>query len=78
MAKDDPVDFICPGCGARYKIVRAKSELRSRDFPLYCKVCKQLLAAMDGENILKYFLISRPKAKQSQAQTASLRRPERL
>src|SRR5215468_5828764 len=36
--------------------------------PLHCKVCKQPLAAMDGENILKYFLISRPKARQSQAQ----------
>ena len=58
MVKDDPANFICPGCQARYKIVRAKAESRSRDLPLHCKVCKQPLAAMDGENILKYFLIT--------------------
>jgi len=68
MVKGDPANFICPGCQARYKIVRAKAESRSRDLPLHCKVCKQPLAAMDGENILKYFLISRPKARRSQAQ----------
>ena len=68
MVKDNPADFICPGCQARYKIVRAKAETRSRGVPLHCKVCKQPLAAIDGENILKYFLISRPKARQSQAQ----------
>jgi hypothetical protein len=28
--------------------------------PLHCKVCKQPLAASDGEDVLKYFLISRP------------------
>jgi hypothetical protein len=60
MVKDNPADFICPGCQARYKIVRAKAEFTlPRCAPL---------AAMDGENILKYFLISRPKARQSQAQ----------
>jgi hypothetical protein len=53
-------DFICPGCQARYKMVRAKSAARSRDLPLHCKVCKQPLAASDGEDVLKYFLISRP------------------
>jgi rubredoxin len=68
MVKDDPTNFICPGCQARYKLVRAKAETRFRDVPLHCRVCKQPLAAMDGENILKYFLISRPKTRQSQAQ----------
>jgi len=33
MVKDDPADFICPGCQARSKIVRAKAESRSRDVP---------------------------------------------
>jgi hypothetical protein len=62
MVKADVADFICPGCQARYKMVRAKSAARSRDLPLHCKVCKQPLAATDGEDILKYFLIRRPKA----------------
>ena len=61
MVKADVADFICPGCQARYKLVRAKSPARSRDLPLHCKVCKQPPAATDGEDILKYFLISRPK-----------------
>src|SRR6516164_1799523 len=61
MVKADVADFICPGCQARYKIVRAKSAARSHDLPLHCKVCKQPLAATDGEDILKYFLIRRPK-----------------
>jgi len=65
MVKDDPTNFICPGCQARYKIVRVKSEARASDGPLHCKDCKQLLAATDGEDILKYFLISRPKARQA-------------
>jgi hypothetical protein len=34
---------------------------------LHCKVCKQPLAASDGEDILKYFLISRPKGTRLQA-----------
>jgi hypothetical protein len=66
MVKDSPANFVCPGCQARYKVVRVRSELRSRDFPLHCKVCKQPLAATDGEDILKYFLIRRPKERQAQ------------
>ena len=60
MVKAGVSDFICPGCQARYKMVRAKSAARSRDLPLHCKVCKQPIAASDGEDVLKYFLISRP------------------
>jgi hypothetical protein len=36
MVKADVADFICPGCQARYKIVRAKSAARSRDLQLHC------------------------------------------
>ena len=66
LVKDNPADFVCPWCQARYKVVRLKSELRSRDFPLHCKVCKQPLTATDGEDILKYFLICRPTERQAQ------------
>jgi len=48
MVKNNPADFACPGCQARYKLVRVKSELPSRNFPLHCKLCKQPLAATDG------------------------------
>ena len=66
MVKNNPADFVCPGCQARYKLVRVNSELRSCDFPLHCKVCKQPLAATDGEEILKYFLVRRPKERQTE------------
>jgi hypothetical protein len=63
LVKNNPADFVCPGCQARYKLVRVRSEARSRGFPLHCKVCKQPLAAKDGEDVLKYFLISRQRVK---------------
>jgi len=43
---------IGPHCGGgRYKLVRAKLEPPSRDLPVHCKVCKQPLAATDGDDI---------------------------
>jgi hypothetical protein len=60
MVKDNPADFVCPGCQARYKTVRQRSAPRSNNWLLHCKVCREPLAATDGEDILKYFLISRP------------------
>jgi len=51
MIKNNPADFVCPGCLARYKVVRAKSELRFPDSTVHCKVCKQPLAATNGEDI---------------------------
>ena len=65
-AHDNPASFTCSQCGAHYKVVRVKTETQSLDRLLHCKVCKQPLAATDGEDILKYFLISRP-ARKSQA-----------
>ena len=59
-----PTDFICPGRGAGYKLVRIKAEAEA-DPPqrlIHCKVCKRSLATTDREYILKYFLISRKQA----------------
>ena len=60
---DNPASFTCSQCGAHYKVVRVQAESQSPDRLLPCKVCKQPLAATDGEDILKYFLISRPPRK---------------
>jgi hypothetical protein len=54
-----PTDFICPGCGADYKVVRVKAEADPPHRLIHCKVCKWSLAPTDKEYILKYFLISR-------------------
>ena len=58
MTDDDhPIEFFCPGCGSRYKVVRVQADA---DLPhLYCKVCKQPLTPADGEYALKYFLVEK-------------------
>jgi transcription elongation factor Elf1 len=59
IAVQHPTDFICPGCGAGYKVVRIKAEADPPHRLIHCKVCKRSLAPTDKEYILKYFLISR-------------------
>ena len=54
-----PTDFICPGCGASYKVVRVKAEADPPHRLIHCKVSKRSLAPTDREYILKYFLIRR-------------------
>src|SRR5262249_58732621 len=39
-----PTDFICPGCGADYKVVRVKAEADPPHRLIHCKVCKRSLA----------------------------------
>ena len=63
MTESRPIDFICSGCGARYKVVRMKADAHLPDRLIHCTACKKPLAATDGDNILKYFLVSGPKAK---------------
>ena len=52
-AAHHPIDFICPGCGAGYKVVRVKAEADPPHRPIHCKVCKRSLAPTDREYILK-------------------------
>jgi hypothetical protein len=65
MSRDHPQDFSCPHCQARYKIVRIKSDPGAIYQALQCAVCEQRLAPTDGDDILKYFLVSRPRRKKS-------------
>jgi len=52
-------DFTCQKCGSEYKLVRVPAPTVSREPPLHCKICNRELASTDGENILKYFLLSK-------------------
>ena len=61
MSQSHQTDFTCPGCGARYKVVRVKAEAGRPHRPVQCLVCKKPLAASDGENILKYFMSIGPR-----------------
>jgi transcription elongation factor Elf1 len=62
MSRDHSQDFACPQCQAHYKVVRMTVEPGASHGTLQCKVCRQPLASTDGDNILKYFLVSRPRA----------------
>jgi transcription elongation factor Elf1 len=59
MLHDNSTSFTCSQCGTHYKVVRVQADSQSPDRLLHCKVCKQPLAARDGEQILKYFLVGR-------------------
>jgi predicted Zn finger-like uncharacterized protein len=52
MADDRSANFICPDCGAHYKVVRMKKESGSTDRLLRCKVCNRSIPSTDGEQIL--------------------------
>lgn len=64
-------EFTCPKCGSDYKLVRVPAAADSREPPLHCKVCNQEFASTDGENILKYFLVSRRRRSRTATFTAA-------
>jgi hypothetical protein len=60
VTNSDQIDFICAGCGARYKLVPVKADAGLPDHLIHCTACKTPFPATDGEkNILKYFLVGR-------------------
>jgi hypothetical protein len=61
MSKDVTPDFSCPHCGAGYEVVRVKVEPGKTYRPIRCKVCRGPLAATNGDDLLKYFLVRRPR-----------------
>jgi len=52
MTEKHPTEFVCPSCGSAYKVVRVEADADLPHRLLHCRVCKQLLAATDGEFIL--------------------------
>jgi hypothetical protein len=62
MTYNNPTEFVCPGCGSGYKVVRVEADADLPHRLLHCRVCKHPLTAMDGEFLLKYFLV-RPSEK---------------
>jgi hypothetical protein len=51
------VDFVCPKCTSRYKLVRVHLEKSLPSRLIHCRVCKERLTPTDGEYALKYFLV---------------------
>jgi predicted Zn finger-like uncharacterized protein len=61
MALDTKADFFCPHCDAGYKVVRVKAESSGTYRLVRCAVCRGPLLGADGENVLNYFLVRRPR-----------------
>jgi hypothetical protein len=61
MAEGNGVDFFCPHCDAGYKIVRVKAEPGQTYRSIRCPACRGPLPATDGAEVLKYFLVRRPR-----------------
>jgi predicted RNA-binding Zn-ribbon protein involved in translation (DUF1610 family) len=64
------VMFLCPICGAKYRMTRMEA-LDEPTRPIACIACDGPLSGRDGEFFLKYFLIERPK----HAEAAPLQAP---
>jgi hypothetical protein len=62
MTKDRLADFVCPECQARYKVVHVPPLPRSTARQVSCLICAHALAAADGDDVLKYFLVDRPRS----------------
>ena len=52
--------FVCPNCGAKYRIVRTEGPSVS-DREVTCLSCGAPFPAREGKFVLKYFRIDRPK-----------------
>ena len=59
LVMTEAVDFVCPRCTSRYKLVRVRAEPGLLSHVIHCKVCKEPLPPTDGEHVLKYFLVDR-------------------
>jgi transcription elongation factor Elf1 len=50
--------FDCPTCHAHYKLVRIECDHGEFDGTIACRSCGAPLQGREGNNILKYFLVS--------------------
>jgi hypothetical protein len=53
--------FNCPNCNARYKLVRAEADHAASYGQIECYHCGGPLNGREGQFILKYFLVDRPR-----------------
>jgi predicted RNA-binding Zn-ribbon protein involved in translation (DUF1610 family) len=53
--------FDCPNCGARYTLLRVEAEGAEPAGEIACRSCGGPLQGYDGQFILKYFLVERPR-----------------
>ena len=53
--------FVCPNCGAGYKVIRAEAGPETMDRGITCRSCGGPLDSSEDGFVLKYFLVERPR-----------------
>jgi hypothetical protein len=54
------VHFNCLSCNALYHLIKAEAGPETIDSEIPCRVCGAPLAGLDGNFVLKYFLLREP------------------
>jgi hypothetical protein len=58
MAADS---FHCPNCNALYRVVKVEAGPETPDAEITCRNCGGSLTSREGNLVLKYFLVRKPK-----------------
>jgi len=58
MVEAAEAPFVCPSCGAHYKVVRLEVSQTSDEPDIECVNCGAALEGREGAFALKYFLVS--------------------
>jgi hypothetical protein len=53
--------FNCAICNALYHLIKVEAGPETVDRELNCRACGTLLPARDGQFVLKYFLLQKPR-----------------
>ena len=73
MDQQHTASFVCPACGAKYKLVRVEAAAGSQDRAISCRSCGEPLQARQDRFLLKYFLVERPKQRKPRVAPKSIR-----
>ncbi len=66
MPKQPPASFLCPNCGAKYRLIKIEAPIAAvPDLEISCRSCGEPLQGREGDFFLKYFLVERPKGKRN-------------
>lgn len=61
MPASRPEAFDCPNCKSHYKLVRAEADSESPQGQVACRQCGAPLSGREGDLVLKYFLVGKPR-----------------
>jgi hypothetical protein len=64
MFYEQPSDFDCPHCGAKYRVVGVVAPSQFEERVVLCRHCQRPLQSRHEQFLLKYFLVERPGERQ--------------